>query len=220
MMARHLENLVNKLNGMSLRERVLIFSAIAFMLIALTKSLFLDPLLAEQKKLSAKVQQQQEKMKALQAQIEASQLARKEEEHSPLRQRLTEVRQQVAEGELYLQGRRDRMVAPEEMAGLLEQMLSQNGRLHLINLKTLPVAPLMVGKRETAGAQDEQLFKHGVEITLRGSYLDVLDYLSEIEQLPAQMFWGRAEMKVGRPPEVVLTLTLYTLSLERTWLQI
>jgi MSHA biogenesis protein MshJ len=47
-----------------------------------------------------------------------------------------------------------------------------------------------------------------------------LQYLTEVEQLPTQMYWGKAEMKVETYPSVVLTVTVYTLSMEKTWLKI
>ncbi|MDE2117584.1 MAG: agglutinin biogenesis protein [Betaproteobacteria bacterium] len=229
-MRQYWEKLVEKIDGMSLRERVLIFAAAAFMLIALIQVLFLDALLAEQKRLSTQVVQQQEKMKEIQALIEASLQARKDDAASPLRQRLSQTRKQLADGDAYLQSRRDRLVQPEKMADLLEQMLNKNGQLQLINLQTLPVAPLVekTFKPEGAGAgpasavaeQDRQVFRHGVQITVRGSYLDLLQYLTALEQLPTKMFWGMSRMNVVQYPAAELTLTLYTLSLEKTWLQI
>ena len=64
------------------------------------------------------------------------------------------------------------------------------------------------------------MYKHGVQITVRGSYADLLQYLTALEKLPTRMFWGVAKMKVVQHPSVELTLTLYTLSLDKTWLQV
>lgn len=219
-MKQHWENLINKVDAMSLRERVLIFAAAAFMLVALAKTLSLEPLLAEQKKLSSQVVQIQEKMKALQVQLDASTQAKRDNENSPLRQRIESAKQLLAEGDVYLQGLRDHLVAPEKMGELLEDVLNQNGRLQLVDLHTLPVAPLTMAKSGATAVLDKQVFKHGVQMTVRGSYLDLLEYLTELEKSPTQMFWGKAELKVEQHPDVVLTLTLYTLSLDRTWLKI
>jgi MSHA biogenesis protein MshJ len=219
-MKQHWENLIKKVDGLSLRERALTFAAAAAILIALTKTLFLDPLLVEKNKKSTQLVQQQEKMKAVQAQIDASSQARKDIENSPLHQRVEQATQQLADGDVYLQGLSDRLVAPEKMAELLEQVLNKYGRLQLINMHTLPVAPLTMEKPGTTAVLDKQIFKHGVQMTVRGSYLDLLQYLTELEQLPTQMFWGKVDMKVEKYPEVVLTLTVYTLSLDKTWLKI
>lgn len=225
MMKLYWGNLASKIDGMSLRERALIFAALAFLLVSLINVLFIDSLLAEQKRLSSQVIQQQEKMKEIHGQIEALLQARKNDASSPLRQRLSQAKQQIADGNAYLQGRRDRLVAPEKMAGLIQQVLNKNGKLQLINLQTLPVASLVekMAKPEGAGAAAElnkQVFRHGVQITVRGSYPDLLRYLTELEQLPTKMFWGMARMNVVQYPAAELTLTIYTLSMDKTWLQV
>ncbi len=230
-MKQHWVKLISKVDAMSLRERAMIFAAAAVALVALINALFLDPLLAEKKKQLTEMQQKQENLKAIHAQVVALSQARNDVEKSPLHHRIEQARQQLADSDVFLQGLRGRLVAPEKMADLLEQVLNQNGRLRLVDLQTSPVAPLaektavkpggvVVTPANAAAIPDNQVFKHGVQITVRGSYLDLLQYLTELEQLPTQMFWGKAEMKVVEYPEVELKLTLYTLSLDKIWLKI
>lgn len=223
------EKLVSKIDGMSLRERVMIFAAAAFLLVSLINAFFLDPLLVKQKKLAAQVIQQQEKMKEIQAQLESLVQAKKDDASSPLRYRIKQLQQQLREGELYLKSRRDKLVPPEKMGDLLEQVLSKNGRLQLVALETLAVAPLIessAAKPEgnavtvKSAGQERQVYKHGVKITVRGSYPDLLQYLTALEKLQTQMFWGSAKMSAAQYPAVELTLTLYTLSLDTIWLQV
>lgn len=64
------------------------------------------------------------------------------------------------------------------------------------------------------------LYRHGVELTVRGSYLDMVDYMHALETLPTQLFWGRAQLDADAYPNVRLTLTLYTLSLDRKWMKL
>ena len=234
-MKKYWKKLEDKIDSMSLRERALIFGAAAFMLVSVIMTSFLDPLLAKQKKLTAEVVQKQEQMKSILAQIDALLEAKRADATSPLRQRLEQIRQQIAAGDLYLQSRRERLVAPENMGAVLEQMLRKNGRLQLVSLQTLAAAPLIEktskhGKERAAKPEksetsdpsvvpDKQVFRHGVRIAVRGSYTDLLAYLTDLEKMTAQMFWGEADMEAAYP-EVTLTLTLYTLSLDKTWLQI
>jgi MSHA biogenesis protein MshJ len=213
-----------KVDGMSLRERALVFAAAAFLVVSLIDSLLLEPLLDKQKKLSAQVVQQQEKMKEVQAQIASLLQAKQADVDSPQRERIRVLRQQIADGDTYLNNRRDKLVSPEKMAELLEQVLNKNGRLQLVALNTLPVSLLIEPSGDAPVVQktglEKQIYKHGVKITVRGSYADLLQYLTELEKLPTQMFWGVAKMDVIQHPTVELTLTLYTLSLDKTWLQV
>jgi len=230
-MKQHWEKLRDKVDGLALRERTLIFIAAASMLVALVHVLFLNPLLAQQQEAVRQAAQQQENIKEAQAGIEAILQARREDTDSPQRQRINEMKQQLVEGNAYLQSSRERLVQPEKMVGLLEKVLRQNKKLQLVSLQTLPVAPLMddvISNKGAKNAQSEavsveqdlskQVFKHGVQITVRGSYLDLLQYLTALERLPVQMFWGKAKMEVVQHPTSELTLTIYTLSLDKIWL--
>lgn len=223
------EKLSAKVDGMSLRERAMIFAAVAFLLVSLINTFFLDPLLAQQKKLSSQVIQQQEKMKEIQAQLEALVQAKKDDASSPLREHIKSLQQQIAEGEIYLKSRRDKLIPPEKMGDLLEQVLSKNGHLQLVMLETLPTTLLIEAsavKPEGAvvtvksAGQERQVYKHGVKITVRGNYADLMQYLIALEKMPTQMFWGSAKLNVVQHPVVELTLTLYTLSLDTIWLQV
>ncbi len=214
---------VSKVDGMSLRERALIFAAAAFALVSMINAFFLEPLLVQQKRLSSQVVQQQEKMKEVQAQLNALLEAKQADEHAPQRERIRQLREQIAQGDAYLNDTRDKLVPPEKMAQLLEQVLGKNTRLQLVALNTLPVSLFIeptAGAATKASAQERQIFKHGVQMTVRGNYADLLQYLSALEKLPTQMFWGMAKMNVVQYPNADLTLTLYTLSLDKTWLQV
>ena len=223
-MQAQLDKIVAKVDGMSLRERALIFAAAAFLVVSLIDSLFLEPLLDRQKMLSAQVVQQQEKMKEAQSRIAALLQAKQADANSPQRERIRILRQQIADGDTYLKDRRDKLVPPEKMAQLLEQVLNKNDRLKLVALNTLPVSLLIEPAADAPAAQtsglEKQIYKHGVKITVRGSYADLLQYLTALEKLPTQMYWGVAKMDVIQHPTVELTLTLYTLSLDKTWLQV
>lgn len=226
MIKRYWELASARIDDLSLRERVLIFGAAAFVVISLINTALLDPLLAKQKAMAGQVVAQQEKMKELQAQVAALEQARREDEKSPLRARLAQLKEQMEEHERYLQSRRDRLVEPDKMAALLEQVLSRNGKLQLVALKTLPVSPLVDQSAENTAPQpgknagQKQIFKHGVQLTVRGSYQDFLNYLAALEKLPTQMFWGEVSLSVEQYPEAVLTVTLYTLSMDETWLSV
>ena len=143
--------LTDKVDGMNTRERVLIFVAAAFLLISLINAIFIDPLRVKQKNLSLQVVQQQEKMKEIQANLAALAQAKINDVNSPLRARIKELQLQLAEGDSFLKSQRDKLVPPEKMGKVLEDVLSKNGHLQLLDLATLPATPLIelpVAKKE------------------------------------------------------------------------
>ena len=85
----------------------------------------------------------------------------------------------------------------------------------------LPVA--QPGPGSVAGAEakaPELLYRHGVEIVVQGSYLEMINYMQALEALPVQLFWGGARLDAQQYPEARLTLTLYTLSLDEKWMKL
>ena len=233
MMKQQWEKMSAKVDAMSMRERALIFATAVVLALSLVNTLLLEPLFVRQKALRTQVSQQQQMMSEVQLQITAVQQQNSPDSNSPQRIQINQIRQEIAEGDVYLKSSRERLVQPEKMAEHLRQLLNKNDRLQLLALQTLPVTPLLElpgaqradksadqSRDAQAATQEKQVFKHGVQLTLRGNYLDLLPYLSALEKLPQQMYWARAQMKVVEYPAAELTLILYTLSLDKTWLQI
>jgi MSHA biogenesis protein MshJ len=64
------------------------------------------------------------------------------------------------------------------------------------------------------------VYTHGVEIVVDGTYLDMMNYMAALEAMPWQLFWGKAKLDVTSYPESRLALTVYTLSLDKKWLNL
>ena len=211
--------LSNKINDRSLRERGLIFLMVVSVLVAIIFTLFLEPQLSKQKKLSQQMTQQQDQIKSIQSQIQALEGARSVDPDAANRAKLESLRIQLVQIKALLQVKQQQLIPPDKIAGLLEDMLNRNRQLQLISLQSLP-ASTVTGEEEQATAVEKEFFKHGVEISVRGNYFDLLDYMVQLEKLPIQMFWGKASLTVEQYPVSRLTLTLFTLSLDKPWLVI
>jgi MSHA biogenesis protein MshJ len=224
-------NYAAKIEAMSLRERAAVFGALVMVIVYLTFMLFIDPVQARKKALDAGVAQQRTEIQSLQTQIAMLESKRVDPNAANLARR-NGVKDQIAEIDLSLKDMNQSLVPAQNMKGLLQDMLTHQPRLQLLALKTLPVTPLVEKKSEktevpAAGAQpatkpiagdDNNVFKHGVEITLQGSYADLYEYLTRVEKLRWRMFWSRASLNAEDFPRLKLTITIYTLSLDKAWL--
>lgn len=237
-MKRLWQRYLEKMDGASLRERVLIFGAAALVLVALLNALLIEPQFAAQKRLSREVAQRQGEIKAIQEQLQKVALARQASPDQAMQRQLATLRQRIAETEARLAEEQRKFAPPEQVGALLDQMLSRNRRLQLVDMRTLPAASLASGAPEadkpalpdkpalqkpTAAkpavpAATSQIYRHGVEITVSGSYLDLLAYLRDLEKLPSQLYWGKIDLSVSTHPQVTLKLSVYTLSLDLSWL--
>lgn len=213
------KTLSDKIDGMSPRQRGLIFAVAASIVVALVCSLLIEPQLAKQKVLSRKTEQQQSEIKSIQAQLQAMAEVRKTDPDAANRAELESLRLQLVQLKASLQVKQQHLIPPDKIAGLLEEILSRNRQLQLISLRSLP-ASAVTGEEEQAAAIEKEFFKHGIEMTVSGSYFDLLDYMVQLEKLPWQMFWGKASLIVETYPISRMTLTLYTLSLDKAWLVI
>ena len=76
------------------------------------------------------------------------------------------------------------------------------------------------GDKPVAAAAPAQpnLYRHGVEIRVEGSYADLTAYLAELEHLPQRMLWDRVAVDGEHYPKIVMTVMVYTLSLDKSWL--
>jgi MSHA biogenesis protein MshJ len=156
---------------------------------------------------------------------------------APLRAELETLKREVAaQGGRFAAVERS-MVAPAAMPALLESFLGRASTLRLHSLRTLAPTPLIerkpptdakdkvlqaVGAQAEAAAQEiagaPNLFKHGVELTLEGNYSDLLSYVQALENAPQRLLWGKMNLTTLEYPRSQLSLTIYTLSLEKSWL--
>lgn len=230
-MKQHWIKFAGRIDAMKLRERTLIFLMAAAVLVALVNSLLLDPMRQKETRLSQQLQQDQDRIAEIHTQVQNLAQGRGNDPAAANRNRQKTLQQEIGQADEALKAMRKGLVQPDRMTALLEDILQREGQLQLVSLKTLPASGVLEGaaakdksgqeakpeaKKEVAG----QVYKHGVELVVRGSYADLQRYLTRLEGLPWQMFWGQAELKAEEYPQSVLTLTLYTLSLDKTWLSI
>lgn len=232
-MKQYWQKLSDRIDALTLRERGMIFVMAVAILLALFITLLMDPLQAKRKAMSQDLLNQQAKISAAQAQVQALLEARQQDPDADNKKRLEQLRQQVAEMDKTLEGVQQGLVSPERMPRLVRDLLLKNQHLHLVSIKTLPVSTLVPSKNEapasnakatkqepTVSPAEAQIYKHGVEITVQGTYLELMAYLADLERLPWKMYWGNLDLKVGEYPQSTLVLTLYTLSLDKTWMSL
>ncbi|MTV39728.1 type II secretion system protein GspM [Duganella radicis] len=238
--------LSTKLDAMTLRERAMVFVAVVASILFLLYTVSAEPLLNKQKALRTQIKQQQNQIAGIDMEITAMAQGFVIDPDAATREKLQAVRREIDTTSAGLMAVQKGLVAPDKIAPLLEHLLRGNGKLKLMSMKTLPVTGLneaaqaaqpaapAAAPAPVAGAAAgpapaapppppkprELLYRHGVEIVLQGSYLDMVNYMDALESLPVQLFWGKAKLDAQQYPNSRLTLTLYTLSLDRKWMKL
>ena len=217
-----LQRYADRLDAMSLRERVLIFLAVAVVIVAIADSALFEPILRRQKANSQSIQQQEDEIRTMRTQVQAYAQARTSDSANAKRQRLEKRRVELAALDRELAAGQSELVPPERMAKMLSEIVKRNPDVELISLRSLAATGLTQSLTPIAGSAPSglALYRHGIEIAVSGSYLKMLNYVGQLERLPAKIVWGNMELQAGAYPVVTLKITLYTFSPEKTWLLI
>ncbi len=232
--------LAARFDALQVRERWLVAAAILGGIVLVGHSLFVAPAQTRASMADRSLSEQQAQLSALNAQILAMQ-SPNQDPNVAARAELDGLKKQLADQAARLALMESSLVPPHQMSGLLEDMIGRRTGLHLISLKTLPVAAALDKKAVAGGVESgnpvnasvptpapasaassvkasDGLFKHGVEITLEGSYQELSAYLERLEQATPKLLWSSVSLSAEKHPRLVLTLTVYSLSLERAWL--
>jgi len=231
---------LKKIDALSPRERAILFILLLAGIWAAVDALLLAPQERARKNEAQKLTQARAKLS------EAEQtLALRANQPDPdlaARQRLENARLALNARMQTAARLQARMLAPKDMVRVLQGMLAEQAGLRLASLNTLAPEPVGLpapaknpsARAEEAALSPQQgdaafvsakaptaaLFKHGVKLTLVGNYAALTQYMERLERLPVGFYWTSAALDARAHPDISLTLTLYTLSLERTWLTV
>lgn len=213
--------------GLQPREKTLIVAATVVAVLFGGYSLWIEPGQMKADSLKKTLAQQQAEQAQLQEQV-AALAVRNSDPDSANRAALQRLREEVGGIEREIGAFGHTLVPPQRMPALLQSLLTRHRGLTLVSLTTLPPRPLIAapaaGKDDAKPAEGKSarpggnLYTHGIEIKVTGGYQDLLAYVAELDASPQKLMRGGMRLAVKQHPVSELTLTVYTLSLESTWL--
>ncbi len=211
-----LQGLAGRIDAMSIRERALIFITVLVALYFLAVNVLFGPLNVEKDRLQQQVNQKRLETQALEMQVQAL-VATGEDPDAAKRKKVAALQENLKTMDAELVRVTAGLVPPKEMARLIEQMLLKNRGLQVIKVESIPAAPLLEGGGDnaTAGAM---VYKHGMNVEIKGGYLDILRYLKSLEGLQWKVFWGKVTLKTEKYPDSRVSLLVYTLSTREAWI--
>lgn len=220
--------------AMPKRERALLPGALCFAILMLGHLLLMAPARKQHQLLQQQFNQESAELLVAQTQLKLLH-SKLDNPNAELNSQLAGLRSQTRAADDQFKQLQSSLVPAQEMSQWLAGLLQAQRGLQLTGLKSLPVtsvADLLAAKAGAAAAapapadgasqpapasHDTWLYRHGVEVTLRGNYADLLAYLNTLEHLPRRVYWGELKINAQDSPAVVMTLTVYTISLEKTW---
>jgi MSHA biogenesis protein MshJ len=227
-MKEYLKHLLDRFEGCSLRERILIsvtlFTFTGGLWFTLLGGVVVDKKVVVVKSIDRLTRD-------MQAQT-AEQIRLLAEDKTPakiaLQHRQDQLQAVIVEQQAELDELLDRFIAPEQVPDLLEDVLDGFADLQLVRLASRPSEPVVLQAASHGADAGENadaitppqvtIYRHPVEIEFVGGYMDVLAYLNALEAAEWQFSWRRFDYVVEEYPNAQVRIELETLSREKEWL--
>jgi MSHA biogenesis protein MshJ len=216
-MTQFLQAALLRFQALSGRERVLAVAAALAVLVVGVYQAVLAPQRHAMQLLQQQLAQQQDGLAAM-AKVLAQPVANPLADASVAARDALRLR--VAHTELVLGPPR----SDAQLSEVVRTLAAPRADLALVSLKTLaPQEIAKPGPRPTsatpqaptalaASARPLPLYKHGVEVVVRGPYPALVAYLQTLQRNPNRIFWAKVRLDVATYPQAVLMLTVYTVS--------
>jgi MSHA biogenesis protein MshJ len=206
-MKQHWQRIAAHIDDMTLRQRAMLFATASLVVVVFAHVGLIEPLLLRQKALIDRSTRDQSQLAAVRAQIEGLLKEEQGDTKDPAQLAVRELEARLADLENSVAARKGAFVAPHRLPELLRSLLGPGRPLKVESLRTVPAVQVQGGA---------ELYRHGLELTLRGSYFELMQYLNDLEKMPARLLWGGVDLQVEQYPEVRLTLQVQTLSTRRS----
>ena len=218
-MNQQLQLLFEKFDALNERERISIISLSAVAIIIIFVELIISPMNHQYDILDKKIVSLQSQTKQLQSQILVLKTKQNLDPDFQEKQKIKLLNEQISSLDVHLKERMHGLIEPKQMAKVLEVVLTQNTDLKLQRVQSLGAEPLSpVKAKEGEEAEDLGIYRHGMQIEFKGSYLSTLNYLKALDELPWDFYWDVLELNVDKYPTSSIVITVHTLSFHEGWI--
>lgn len=190
-MTQQLQLLLQRIDALSLRERIFLFLSVFVCVLAAADFVWFTPAQTAHKALLQRFAAQSSELDRLRSELAVS--AVPNDPAKEARAELQELNARLAERNTELAG-----LAPKDQKGpaleqVLQRMLSRQEGLTLLSLDTLsPEAP------GSPSAASTGLRKHGLVLRVAGPYTGLVQYVQALETALPGLRWGPMELKTDK----------------------
>lgn len=236
------------IEAMSLRGRILVVVAGLSIIYGICALAIVPLLKKSQDKLDASIAASEKQIADLGGVLQRLESTEERQSDAAYREKVLALQAKQAEESAHRAQLSAQLVAPQEMAELVENLLSNNRQVEVLGLKNS--APLRIDAQAPAqpATQVEKLmaqvasaaveagsekppvaeasqsdigvYRHALTIEIKGRYWDIVRLLKSLEEQPRRILWGEVKLVTATYPYSVAEITLYTLNMEAVWMAI
>jgi len=217
---QYLNNLTTKYNALSLRERGVV-GILVFVVIFIGWNEFIwSAQNSKQQEIQQQLTSTKTQVAALDLQIKTLIINQQQDPDAKEKQQLQQLKLIETRLDQQLKKTMHGLIKPSQMAKVLEAVLTRQTDLKLYRMANLPTEDVLgiKSKKDEKIKTRAGVYKHGLQIEFKGSYLSMLGYLKELDNLPWEFYWDQLELNVERYPHSHITIKVHTLSLDEGWI--
>ena len=214
------DTLVQRVDALSLRERLMVMAAVLFVLGALWEALLAAPLSAREQRATQQLNSLKQRIAALDETMAATAEGMDSNVPDKLK-RLQQLRGRLDEANESFRIFLSDLVDPGQMRLVLEDLVARQGALRITGIRSLEPEQLFPDEEEEPSAAQREmpkLFRHGLALEMEGGYLECLSYLQALEILPWRIYWAKLDVETEDYPSNRILVELHTLSLDEEWM--
>ena len=203
---------------LTMREKILLISSGLLLIFFGGYVWSIEPVQLDIDNLTRKVEAQRSNLGRLENQIKSLEQELSQDPDEPLRRSLKQLKERIERVDINLREQTVDLIPASKMPKVLEKILGQSSKLKVIKMNSIP--PVRMMDINSDGGDSVNLFQHGVLLVLEGEYMDILNYLDEIEHLEWRFYWKRFDYLVFEHPVARVEIELYTLSTSKAFIGI
>lgn len=198
---------LQRINALSVRERLMMFASVAFVLVALADALVWSPAAARRKALVAEQAAQAKELATLRQRLaDASATSQPDSPRGRLLAQLAQTRAELQSVDRQVDEHLGDGARRAQLPELMDQVLRRHERLtltHLVTGSERPADPAADKSVET------RLHWQTVDLGVSGGYMDLVQYLADLERALPELRWGPMQINTKQmPPELTVRLFL------------
>lgn len=204
------QQLSERFTQLQQREKWLIVATVMCLTLWLAFNYLLEPTWQTLQKQQQQQRQLQQQLADFQQQSVQFKAQLGVDQDAGYRQKISLLQQQQQQLNTQIRQSASHFIGAEQMLSLLQNMLKSSDGVQVKSLTSAPAEPV---KLQGQTAEDSALlYQHKLTLVLTGSYANLYQVLTRMEQLPWLINWAGLQYKVAQYPTGELSLQLITVS--------
>ncbi len=214
-MTKQFAEYAEKMHAMSVRERLLIIVTIVALLIFIWWNFYAEPRLAKTDQFAIQNAALRQENNTLTVTVDEMNRRINQGVNQTKQQQLQLLSNELKTVNDILRQMTLELIEPDEMFELMQQLIFAESNLKLTTLKRKQVMPAF--SIEEGSDEQPEIYRHVMQMQFEGAYLDILNYISRLEQTEWKLIWDSISLKTTEYPVVQVDIEISTLSGHEHW---